>query len=126
MRIGPIAAVLVALAAPDQTGLAPMGLSGRDSHRSSSPTGDFETGRKETVAVVYDYFEIRLGKNRFSHTINTEQPRQRPLSDLVCATRLTCMNGCSRAYIQSHRRFAIGSVDPAPGGVGPQGGGAKN
>jgi hypothetical protein len=114
MRIRPIAAALLALAALSQSGCAVTGLQAVTPNPLVVPNGEFEKVWKETVAVVDDYFEI-ASENRLSHKIITE-PR-------IGATLLEPWYGDSVGFyerlessLQTIRRFAIVSVDPAPGG----------
>jgi len=78
------------------------------------PSADFETVWKESVAVLDDYFEI-ASENRLSRTIIT-QPR-------TGATMLEPWSGDSadlyerfESTIQTMRRHARITVNPAPGG----------
>jgi hypothetical protein len=114
MRIRPIAAALLALAALSQSGCATMGLQAVTPNPLVVPSGDFEKVWKETVAVVDDYFEI-ASENRLSHKIVTE-PK-------VGATILEPWYGDSvdfserfESTLQTIRRFAIVTVQEAPGG----------
>ncbi len=77
-------------------------------------SADFERVWRETVAVVDDYFEIAT-ENRLARRIET-QPR-------LGATLLEPWYGDSVGFdqrlestLQTIRRFAIVTVDPAPGG----------
>jgi hypothetical protein len=78
------------------------------------PSSDFETVWKESVAVLDEYFDI-ANENRLSRTIIT-QPR-------IGATMLETWNGDTvdlgqrfEATIQTIRRHARITVNPAPGG----------
>ena len=78
------------------------------------PSSDFETVWKESVAVLDEYFDI-ANENRLSRTIIT-QPR-------IGATMLEPWNGDTvdfgqrfEATIQTIRRHARITINPAPGG----------
>jgi hypothetical protein len=78
------------------------------------PSSDFETVWKESVAVLDEYFDI-ASENRLSRTIIT-QPR-------IGATMLEPWNGDTvdlaqrfEATIQTIRRHARITINPAPGG----------
>ncbi|HEV3165034.1 MAG TPA: hypothetical protein VGZ22_13470 [Isosphaeraceae bacterium] len=114
MRIRLIAAAIAALAALSQSGCAVMGLQEPLPNPLVVPTNDFETVWSKTVAVVDDYFEIQ-SENRLAHKIVT-QPVQG-------ATLLEPWHGDSADFyerlessLQTIRRFAIVTVNPAPGG----------
>lgn len=119
MRTRLFAAGLAALAALAQGGCASMSALGYGASRPvTNPliarTPDFETTWKATVAVVDDYFDI-ANENRLARKIET-QPR-------MGATLLEPWYGDSVGFdqrlestLQTIRRFAIVTVEPAPGG----------
>jgi hypothetical protein len=104
----------MALAALSQSGCALTELRAVTPNPLVVPTGDFETVWNQTIAVVDDYFEI-ASENRLSHKIVTE-PR-------LGATLLEPWYGDSVGFherlessLQTIRRFAIVTVNAAPGG----------
>jgi hypothetical protein len=114
MRIRWIVAGLALLAASSQTGCATTRLQSVTPNPLIVPSADFETVWKKTVAVVDDYFDIK-SENRLSRTMVTE-PK-------MGATLLEPWYGDSvgfyerlEASLQAVRRFAIVTVNPAPGG----------
>jgi hypothetical protein len=77
------------------------------------PTADFETVWRETVAVVDEYFDVRL-ENRLSGRIETDP--------VIGATLLEPWRGDSVAFhdrleatLQTVRRFARVQIEPVPG-----------
>ena len=115
MRIRLIAARLAALAALGQAGCAlPGAQTAVTPNPLVVPSADFEAVWKETVAVVDDYFDI-ASENRPARKIVT-QPK-------TGATLLEPWYGDSVGFrerlessLQTIRRFAIVTVQPAPGG----------
>jgi hypothetical protein len=114
MHIRRVTARLFALAALSQSGCALTALDTAVPNPLVVPTGDFEQVWKETVAVVDDYFTI-ASENRLARKIVTDtQPG---------ATLLEPWYGDSVGFyqrvessLQTIRRFAIVTVNPAPGG----------
>jgi len=109
-----IAAGLAALAALSQTGCAVTDLRAVTPNPLVVPSSDFETVWKTTVAVLDDYFDIK-SENRLSRTIVTD-PKPG-------ATLLEPWYGDSVGFyerlessLQTMRRFAIVTVNPAPSG----------
>lgn len=109
-----IAAGLLALAALSFSGCALPGLQAAVPNPLVVPSGDFETVWKQTIAVVDDYFDIK-SENRLARKIVTE-PK-------TGATLLEPWYGDSVGFdqrlessLQTIRRFAIVTVNPAPTG----------
>jgi hypothetical protein len=114
MRIRLFAAGIVALAALGQAGCAVTQLQTVTPNPLIVPSADFETVWNKTVAVVDDYFDIK-SENRLARKIVTE-PK-------LGATFLEPWYGDSVGFrerlessLQTIHRFAIVTVNPAPGG----------
>ncbi len=114
MQSRTIAAGILALAALGQGGCALTGLRAVNPNPLVVPSGDFEAVWDETVAVVDDYFDI-ASENRLAREIVT-QPK-------LGATLIEPWYGDSVGFserlessLQTIRRFAIVTVNEAPGG----------
>ena len=114
MRIRMIAVGLLALASLGQAGCALTGLRTVNPNPLVVPSGDFEAVWDESLAVVDDYFDIAT-EDRLARKIVT-QPK-------LGATIIEPWYGDSVGFserlessLQTIRRFAIVTVNEAPGG----------